>query len=60
MQAKIEGNKLIITMDIENPPKPSATGKSLVIASSKGNKATAATVNGKPIIIGVNAYIHNG
>ena len=46
-----------IVMDLETPT-PSASGKTLVVASSRGNAATAATVNGKPVIVGVNAYIH--
>ena len=59
MEAKIEGNKLIITLDLQTPA-PSASGKTLVVASSRGNAATTATVDGKPVIIGVNAYIRKG
>jgi hypothetical protein len=29
----------------------------LVVASSKGNMVSTATVNGKPVTIGLNAYI---
>jgi hypothetical protein len=57
MTAKIEGKTLTITLDIDAPPRPSASGKTLVVASSHGNQATTATVNGKPVTIGVNAYI---
>jgi hypothetical protein len=39
-------------------PQPSASGKTLVVASSRGNQPTAATVDGKPVVIGLNAYIH--
>lgn len=56
MNARIEGNKLIIEMDLQKPT-PSATGKTLVVASSRGNVQTAAMVDGKPVTIGVNAYI---
>ena len=56
MKAEIKGNQLIITMDLQTPA-PSASGKTLVVASSHGNQATTATVDGKPIIIGCNAYI---
>ena len=38
-------------------PRPSATGKTLTVASTKGNQLTEATVDGKPVIVGVNAYI---
>jgi hypothetical protein len=54
--AKIEGNKLIISADLETPT-PSASGKTLVVASTRGNKATDVVIDGKPAIIGLNAYI---
>lgn len=58
MKAEIKNGKLIIEIDMQ-PPTPSATGKTLVVASSRGNVATTATVNGKPVVIGLNAYIPN-
>jgi hypothetical protein len=57
MQARIEGNKLIIEIEMQ-PPTVSASGKTLVVASSRGNKTTEAKVDGKPVIIGLNAYIY--
>jgi hypothetical protein len=57
MQARIEGNKLIIEIEMQ-PPTVSASGKTLVVASSRGNKTTEAKVDGKPIVIGLNAYIY--
>ena len=33
------------------------TGKTLTVASSNGNQPTEATINGLPVIVGVNAYI---
>ena len=56
MKAEIKDNKLIITLDLQTPA-PSATGKTLVVASSHGNQPTTATVNGQPVVVGVNAYI---
>jgi len=56
MEAKIENGKLIVTIPIQEP-RPSVSGKTLVVATSGGNKATAAVINGKPIIVGLNAYI---
>jgi len=52
-----KAHTVTIIMDPETPT-PSASGKTLVVASSRGNAATTATVNGKPVIVGVNAYIH--
>lgn len=56
MKAEIKNNQLIVTIDLQSPTL-STSGKTLVVASSKGNKVTEAVVNGKPITIGLNAYI---
>jgi hypothetical protein len=45
-----------IEIDLEKPT-PSAFGKTLVVASTRGNTVTTAEVDGKPITIGLNAYI---
>ena len=58
MQVEIKDGNLVITIPMQKPA-PSASGKTLVVASSRGNKATAALVDGKPIIVGLNAYIRN-
>ena len=56
MNAEIKDGKLVITIPLHDP-RPSASGKTLVVASSGGNKPTTAQIDGKPIIIGLNAYI---
>lgn len=56
MNVEIRDNKLIIEIDLETP-KPSASGKTLVVASTRGNAVTTAKVDGKPVIVGLNAYI---
>ncbi len=38
-------------------PRPSATGKTLTVASSNGNKLTDVQINDLPVIVGINAYI---
>lgn len=58
MKATIEGDELMIRLPLNKPPRPSATGKTLVVATSSGNKPTEATVNGQSVIVGVNAYIN--
>ncbi len=57
MKAEIKGGNLIITIPVNEKPKPSASGKSLVVASSNGNVVTNVEVEGKLLTIGVNAYI---
>jgi len=56
MNVEIRDNKLYIEIDLETPT-PSASGKTLVVASTRGNMVTNAKVNDKPVIIGLNAYI---
>lgn len=57
LTATVEGNVLVIRLPLETP-KPSTSGKTLVVASSHGNKATEAEVNGQKVVVGVNAYIY--
>lgn len=56
MNVEIKGNKLHIEIELETPT-PSSSGKTLVVASTHGNMVTSAMIDGKPIIIGLNAYI---
>lgn len=50
-----EGNNLVITLPMKK--EVSKSGKSIVIASSNGNKPTSIQIDGKVLTIGVNAYI---
>lgn len=56
MKVEIKGNELIITVEMQAPTL-SASGKTLVIASSHGNQTTTAMIDGKPVVVGLNAYI---
>ena len=60
LTAAIEGEFLVIRVPMNAKPTPSSTGKTLVVASSHGNKQTDLEVQGKPVVVGVNAYIQNG
>ena len=55
MTAKIENSNLIVEIPIVK--SVSKSGKSIVIASSHGNVPTTATFDGKPVTIGLNAYV---
>ena len=57
MTVTVENKELVIRIPMQNPTA-SASGKTLVVATSRGNQETEAKVNGKPVIVGVNAYIH--
>jgi len=56
MEAKIEDGKLVIVIDLQEPTL-SASGKTLVVATTHGNVVTECVVDGKPVVIGLNAYI---
>jgi len=56
MQVTIEGKELVIRIPMQEP-RPSSSGKTLVVASTNGNKTTDVQVQGQPVIIGLNAYI---
>lgn len=56
MEAKIENGKLIISIDLQEPT-PSASGKTLVVATTHGNVKTECVIDGKNVVIGLNAYI---
>lgn len=56
IKVTIKGTKLLLEADLE-AGVPSKTGKSLVVASTRGYLRTEAKVDGKPITIGFNAFI---
>jgi hypothetical protein len=56
MKVEIRDDKLCIEIDLETPT-PSSSGKTLVVASTRGNTVTDVEINGKPVTIGLNAYI---
>ena len=59
MKASInKAGNLVIEIEAETKnPAPSASGKSLVIASTRGNKPTELEVNGKKVVLGLTAYV---
>jgi len=56
MKVEVKDGKLLVEIDLQEPT-PSASGKTLVVASSHGNQTTTAMYEGQPITIGLNAYI---
>jgi len=55
--AKIENGELVLRIPMNEKPERSASGKTLVVASTHGNKETDCVVAGKKVTVGVNAYI---
>ena len=62
MQVSIKETHAVTTLTIEVPVslRPSKSGKTMLVASSGGNVTTTATVDGKPVTVGLNAYIPKG
>jgi hypothetical protein len=58
LTATIEDGYLVIRVPLNPTPTRSSSGKTLVVASSRGNKQTELEIEGKPVVVGVNAYIH--
>ena len=57
MNAKVEGADLVIRIPLNKTPEMSASGKSRVVASTHGNAVSDLKIEGKPVVIGLNAYI---
>ena len=57
MEVKVENGKLHIILPMNETPVESTTGKTLIVASSGGNRASDVLVAGKAVYFGVNAYI---
>ena len=55
--AQIGGGETILGIHLNAKPEKSSSGKTLVVASTYGNKETDCVVDGKKVIVGVNAYI---
>jgi hypothetical protein len=56
MEVKIENGKLFISIELQDPT-PSASGKTLVVATTHGNMVTQCMLEGKNVVNGLNAYI---
>jgi len=52
----MEDGKLIIKIELQKHT-PNASGKTLVVATTHGNVVTDCIIKGKPVVVGLNAYI---
>lgn len=55
MKVTVEGNEIVIRAQIAK--RASKSGKNIIVATSGGNLTTAAVVDGKPVVVGLNCYI---
>lgn len=52
-----QGNVDVLQIQVPIVKRPSASGKTTIVASTNGNQPSTIQVDGKPVIIGLNAYI---
>jgi hypothetical protein len=57
VQVKIVKGQVVITLALHTPT-PSASGKTLIVASSHGVKRSAVTLEGKELCVNANAFIY--
>ena len=57
LRVRQKGNVLRIEMPLEKP-KPSKSGKTMLVASSHGVKTTEVICEGKKIVVVANAFIY--
>ena len=57
MKVEKKGNELVITIPLKNP-KPSSTGKTLIVCTSGGVQALPIEVDGQPIHVVLNGFIY--
>lgn len=56
MKAETKNGRIIISLKIRKPT-PSKSGKTLLVASTRGVQTTGIEVDGKPVRIVANAFI---
>ncbi len=59
MKVEIKNGDLVITIPMNNPPRSSASGKSLLVATTSGPLKSDLLVEGKPVVVVLSAYIKN-
>ena len=58
MKVTTEGNEIVIRIPIPDTLERSNSGKTLVVASTHGNTKLDIQIKGRPVFLGLNAYIY--
>jgi hypothetical protein len=56
METKIKNGVITISLPLQKPKK-SGSGKSLVVATSRGKQQTTLTMDGRPVCVVANAFL---
>jgi hypothetical protein len=57
MNARFRKGMLVITLPVIDPPKPSKSGKRLLVATSRGVRRTSSRIGKKPVYVNANAFV---
>ena len=57
MKARLQGKNLIIELPLQTP-RPSTSGKSMVVASSHGVRQSAVKVDGQTVYVAASAFCY--
>jgi hypothetical protein len=57
MNARIDTNKQTLTIELPLVRQNSKSGKTILVATTHGNVPSTCIVDGKPVVVSVNAYI---
>lgn len=57
MKARRRKGMLIFSLPLIDPPRPSKSGKRLLVATSRGGRRTSLRSHGRPIFVNANVYI---
>jgi len=60
VKVTVEKDELVIRLKLEPKPRPSKSGKTLLVASTGGYFISSATIGGKQVSVSVNATITKG
>lgn len=60
LKVSVDEKKQTVTIEMPliNPPEPSKTGRTLLVATTRGAVESEVAVNGQPLQINLNAYIY--
>lgn len=58
VKVEVKDSQLVLTMDLDKTGTPSKSGKSIVIATTKGNQMVKA--KNKEFMLGLNLYVKSG
>ncbi len=57
MKASLDKNRLNVSMPLFTVPRPSNSGKSLLVATSRGTRKTNIEIGGKFVYVSASAFI---